>query len=162
MTYSRSIEYVTDIESAIINCKTPSSTSAGGVFSLSGTATSNASISSNQLVLAADYHYYLESSILCRNSSFNGQVEWSFYDVNASSYIGQTGFYNIAVSLGNDPRVGRRCARALILNSGSNRTVDCRIKAISGTNWNFTVTASGLSGFNFVGYPSLRIWELPA
>tara|TARA_Y100001973_G_C5128456_1_gene296441 strand:- start:232 stop:720 length:489 start_codon:yes stop_codon:yes gene_type:complete len=162
MTYFRPVEYISNIETAIINCKTPSATSAGGVFTLSGTPTANASISSNQLTLSAGYHYYLEASILVQNSAYNGQIEWSFYDNDTSDYIGQTGFMNLATSTGNATRIGRRCCRALILNSGSDQTIDCRIKAISGSSWNLTITTNGISTFGYVGYPSLRIWELPA
>ena len=162
MTYFRPVEYLSNLETAIINCKTPSSTSVGGVFSLSGTPTTNATISSDQLVLSAGYHYYLEASILVQNSAYSGQIEWSFYDDGASAYIGQTGFMNIATSFGSATRIGRRCCRALILNSGSDQTIDCRIKTISGSSWNLTITTSGISTFGYVGYPSLRMWELPA
>tara|TARA_Y100001973_G_C5198830_1_gene336184 strand:- start:1562 stop:2050 length:489 start_codon:yes stop_codon:yes gene_type:complete len=162
MTYFAPAEYLSDIETAVINCKTPSSTSAGGIFSLSGTPTTNATISSDQLVLSSGYHYYLEASILVQNTAYSGQIEWAFYDVNNSVYIGQTGFMNLTSSFGNATRIGRRCCRALILNTGSSQTIDCRIKTINGSNWNLTITASGISTFTYVGYPSLRIWELPA
>ena len=160
MTYVRDVQRSTEIETAIINCKTPSSSAVNGVFSLSGTTTSNCSISSNSLVLNAGYHFYLEASILVQNSSRNGAITWSFYD--GSSYIGQEGFMNFATSFGSVARISRNVARALILDSGSSQTVDCRIKSLTGTNWNMTITATGISTFNYVGYPSLRIWELKA
>ena len=160
MTYVRELQNVTQLKAAVINCKTPSSSTAGGVFSLSGTATPNASITSNQLVLSSGYHYYLEASILVRNSSMNGAVTWMFHD--QTDYIGQEGFMSLATSFGHATRIGRRVARALVINSGSSQTVDLRIKSVSGTNWNFTITATGISTFGYVGYPSLRIWELAA
>ena len=160
MTYIRNIQHVTELETAVIHCKTPTSTAVNGVFTLSGTPTSNSSISSNSLTLSAGYHFYLEASILAQNSSRNGAIEWGFYD--GSSYVGQEGFLNFATSFGNVPRVSRKVARALIINTGSDQTVDCRIKSLSGSNWNLTITATGISTFNYVGYPSLRIWELKA
>jgi len=160
MTYVRDVQRATQIESAIISCKTPSSAAVNGVFSLSGTTTSNSSISSNSLVLSAGYHYYLEASILVQNSSRDGAVTWGFYD--GTSYVGQEGFMNFATSYGAVARISRNVARALILNSGSSQTVDCRIKSLTGTNWNMTITSTGISTFNYVGYPSLRIWELKA
>ena len=160
MTYVRDLQATTKLKTAVLNCGTPSSSAVGGVFSLSGTSTPNATISSNQLVLASGYHFYVEASILVRNASRNGAVTWGFHD--QSSYIGQEGFMNLATSLGANARISRRVARALIINSGSNQTIDVRIKSLTGTNWTFTITATGISTFNYVGYPSLRIWEVKA
>jgi len=160
VTYIRDVQFKTNLESAEIKLSTPSSTSTNGIFSLSGATTSNSSISGSTLVLSAGYHFYIEGSILVQNSGINGSIEWGFYD--QSAYVGQTAFMNFAGDLGANVRIGRRCCRALILNTGSDQTIDCRIKAISGTNWNMTITAAGLSTFTYVGYPSLRIIELPA
>jgi len=160
MTYVASIQQITEIQSSVINCQTPSSVAVNGVFSLSGTPTPNSSISSNSLVLSAGHHFYLEASVLVQNSGTNGALEWSFHD--GSSFIGQEGFMNFATSFGGVSRVSRRVARALITDTGSDQTVDCRIKSLSGSGWNMTVTATGISTFNYVGYPSLRIWEVKA
>ena len=164
MTYVRQVERITDIESAICNCGTPTPSSGGvnAVFGLAGTPPTNVSISNNQLTLSAGYHYYIEASILVRCSGFDGAVEWAVYDHGTNSNIGQSGYLNFASSLGNANRIGRRCCRALILNSGSDQTVDVRIINQSGSNYTFAVTSVGMSGHNFVGYPSLRIWELRA
>jgi len=160
MTYIRDIQFKTSLESSEIKLSTPSSTSINGVFSLSGTPSSNSTISGSTLVLSAGYHFYIEGSILVQNSATNGTIEWGFYD--QSAYVGQTGFMNLNGDFGTNARVGRRCCRALILNTGSDQTIDCRIKSISGSSWNMTITANGISSFNYVGYPSLRIIELPA
>jgi hypothetical protein len=160
MTYVRDLQVVAGLKPAVINCSTPSSSAVGGVFSLSGSPTPNSSISSNQLILSAGYHFYLEASILVRNASLDGAVTWGFHD--QTSYVGQEGFMNLATSLGADARISRRVARALIINSGSDQTIDVRIKSLSGTNWTFAITATGISTFSYVGYPSLRIWEVQA
>ena len=157
MTFVREVQHSTDLESAIINCKSPT-VAVDGVFQLSGTPTSNSSISSNSLVLSAGFHFYLEASILAQNTTRDGAITWGFHD--GSSYIGQEGFMNFSSSFGSVARVSRRVARTLIINSGSSQTLEVRIKSLTGTTWNLTTTSTGISSFNYVGYPSIRIWEL--
>jgi hypothetical protein len=160
MTYIREHVHKTNLEAAEIKLSTPSSLNVNGVFSLIGSTTSNSTISGSSLVLSAGYHFILEGSVLVRNYSVNGLIEWGFY--NQSAYIGQTGFMNFVNGFGGNVRIGRRVARALITNTGSDQTIDCRIKTRTGSGWIMEITADGIQTFSYVGYPSLRIIELPA
>lgn len=66
-------------------------------------------------------------------------------------------------SLGGVARIARRVASALVLDADISTSADyeLRIKALTGTSWNMTVTATGLGGYSVVGYPSTRVLELP-
>lgn len=154
----------TGIYASIIKADTPTSAAVGGRFTLSGSINGSASITSNRLTLPTGSSYYLEGSILVQNSSTNGAITWQWYDNTHSAYIGSEGFMNFATSFGAVARVSRRVACALVLDSDITSSIDVelRIKALTGSGWNMTITANGISTFNYVGYPSIRILELPS
>jgi hypothetical protein len=148
---------------SIIKADTPTSAAVGGRFKLSGSVNGSASITSNRLTLPTGSSYYLEGSVLVQNSSKNGAITWQWYDNTNSAYIGSEGFMNFATSFGAVARVSRRVSCALVLDSDITTSIDVelRIKTLTGTNWNMTITADGISSFDYVGYPSIRILELP-
>lgn len=163
MSYLPSTIESTGIDASIIKAGTPTSAAVNGRFSLSGTLYGSASISSDRLTLPTGSSYYLEGSILVQNSSTNGAITWQWYDNTNSAYIGSEGYMNFATSFGAVARVSRRVACALVLDADITTSIDVelRIKVLTGSGWNMTVTASGISTFDYVGYPSIRILELP-
>lgn len=163
MSYVPSISSDTPITASIIKAGTPTAVAVGGRFSLSGTINGSASISSDRITLSPTSSYYLEGSILVQNTSTSkGAITWQFYDNTNSVYLGAEGFMNLASSFGATTRISRRVASALILSSDMSASIDVelRIKTLTGTGWNLTITASGISTFNYVGYPSIRVLEL--
>ena len=163
MSYLPSISSEASITASIIKAGTPTSVAVGGRFSLSGTVNGSASISSDRITLSPTSSYYLEGSILVQNtSSAKGAITWQFYDNTNSVYLGAEGYMNLASSFGATTRISRRVASALILSSDMSAPIDVelRIKTLTGTSWNLTITATGISTFNYVGYPSVRILEL--
>lgn len=164
MSYLPTIVESTGTYASIIKADTPTSAAVGGRFTLSGSINGSASITSNRLTLPTGSSYYLEGSILVQNSSTNGAITWQWYDNTNSAYIGSEGFMNFATSFGAVARTSRRVSCALVLDSDITSSIDVelRIKALTGSGWNMTITASGISTFNYVGYPSIRILELPS
>ena len=162
MSYVPDILSSTSIEASILKAGTPASAAVNGRFSLSGTVNGQASISSDRLTLPTGRSYYLEGSILVQNSNRNGAITWQWYDNTNSQYLGAEGFMNLATSYGAVTRTSRRVASALILSSDLTSSIDVelRIKALTGTGWNLTITASGISTFDYVGYPSVRLLEV--
>lgn len=164
MSYLPTIEQHTNIDTSIITAGTPTSVAVNGRFSLSGTVNGSASITSNRLTLPTGSSYYLEGSILSNNDDKNGAITWQWYDNTNNTYIGSEGFINYATSFGAVARVARRVACAFILDSditASSIDVELRIKSLSGTSWNLTIQTAGIDGKDYVGYPSIRILELP-
>jgi len=164
MSYLPSIVESTGTYASIIKADTPTSAAVGGRFTLSGSINGSASITSNRLTLPTGSSYYLEGSILVQNSSTNGAITWQWYDNTNSAYIGSEGFMNFATSFGAVARTSRRVSCALVLDSDITSSIDVelRIKALTGSGWNMTITTSGISTFDYVGYPSIRILELPS
>lgn len=162
MTYFRSISTKANISTAIILPGTASANSANGIFSLSGTPTANSSISSNQLTLSAGYHFYVEGSVLLENSVRDGAADVRFYDVSNSSFVGQSAYFNFVTNYGSSLRVSRKAARYMHVNTGSSVVIELRFETLSGTNWSSTIDANGMDGLDYIGYPSLRIWEITA
>ena len=162
MSYVPDVVSATDIKASILKAGTPTSALPGGRFTLSGTVNGQASISSNRITLPTGRSYYLEGSILVQNSSRNGSIRWMWWDNTNSQYLGTEGFMNLATSFGAVTRTSRRVASALVLSSELTSSIDVelRIRAVTGTNWNLTITASGISSFDYVGYPSVRLLEI--
>lgn len=163
MSYNPLIVSTTPIKADIIKAGTPTSSAANGRFSLSGTINGSASIVSDRLRLSTGSSYYLEGSVLVQQTARDGAITWQWYDNTNSTYIGSEGFMNLATSFGAVARVSRRVACALVLDSDIITSVDVelRIKTLTGTSWDLTITASGISTFDYVGYPSARILEIP-
>lgn len=162
MSYVPDVRSATDIKASILKAGTPTSAAINGRFRLSGTINGQASISSDRITLPTGRSYYLEGSILVQNSSRNGAITWMWYDNTNSQYLGTEGFINLATSFGAVTRTSRRVASALILSSELTSSIDVelKIRALTGSGWNMTVTASGISTFNYVGYPSVRLLEV--
>lgn len=161
MSYFPAVDKTTPIIADVIKAGTPTSASVNGRFGLSGTITGSSSISNNQLLLPSGSSYSLEGSVLVRCADANGAIEWQWYDVTNAQYIGGSGFMNLATSFGSVARVSRRVAHAFVPSSEAGITVELRIKSLTGSGWNLTIDASGIGGFNYVGYPSARVLELP-
>jgi hypothetical protein len=163
MSYNPLIVSTTPIKADIIKAGTPTSSAANGRFSLSGTINGSASIVSDRLRLSTGSSYYLEGSVLVQQTARDGAITWQWYDNTNSTYIGSEGFMNLATSFGAVARVSRRVACALVLDSDISTSIDVelRIKSLTGSTWNLTITATGISTFNYVGYPSARILEIP-
>tara|TARA_Y100000114_G_scaffold111013_1_gene104753 strand:- start:9856 stop:10344 length:489 start_codon:yes stop_codon:yes gene_type:complete len=162
MTYFRSISTKANISTAIILPGTNSTNAANGVFSLSGTTTSNSSISSNQLTLSAGYHFYLEGSVLLENQNRDGAASVRFYDVTNSNFVGQSAFFNFVTSFASSKRISRKVARYMHVNTSSDVIIELRFETLSGTNWITTIDSVGIGNRDYTGYPSLRIWEITA
>ena len=162
MSYVPDVTSVSDIKTSILKAGTPTSTSIGARFSLSGTVNGQASIVSDRLRLPPGRSYYLEGSILVQNSSRNGAITWMWYNNTTGQYWGTEGFMNLSTSFGAVTRTSRRVATGLVLSSELTSTMDfeLRIRNLSGSNWNLTITSAGISSFNYVGYPSIRLLEL--
>jgi hypothetical protein len=163
MSYNLVGVSVTPILADVIKAGTPTSAAVNGRFSLSGTINGSASIVSDRLRLPTGSSYYLEGSVLIQQTALNGAITWQWYDNTNSTYIGSEGFMNLATSFGSVGRISRRVACALVLDSDITSSVDVelRIKSLTGTSWNLTITSSGIGAFDFVGYPSARILEIP-
>jgi len=163
MSYAPSLLSSSNIKADIIKAGTPTSAAQNGRFSLSGTINGAASIVSDRLRLPAGSSYHLEGSILVQQTAKNGAITWQWYDNTNSTYIGSEGYMNLATSFGAVARVSRRVACALVLDSDISTSIDVelRIKILTGSTWNLTITAAGISTFDYVGYPSARILEIP-
>lgn len=163
MSYNPLNVSATPIKADVIKAGTPTSAAVNGRFSLSGTVNGSASIISDRLRLSTGSSYYLEGSVLVQQTAKNGVIIWQWYDNTSSTYIGSEGFMNLATSFGANARISRRVACALVLDSdiSTSMDVELRIKSLTGSTWNLTITATGISTFNYVGYPSARILEIP-
>ena len=163
MSYNLVSVSETPILADVIKAGTPTSAAVNGRFSLSGTINGSASIVSDRLRLPTGSSYYLEGSILVRDITKSGAITWQWYDNTNGVYIGSEGFMNLVTSFGHTNRISRRVACALVLDSDIITSVDVelRIKTLTGTSWDLTITASGISTFDYVGYPSARILEIP-
>ena len=162
MSYFYNVNTKTEIIASLIKLDTPTATAAGGRFSLSGTVNGSASIVSNRLRLVAGSSYYIEASAIMYNPNASGAIVYGVYDQTNSVYLHEC---NSAL----DPTLSnlkcqRYCTSALILDSDISTAMDVeiRIQSIAGSGWDLTVTANGIGPYNFVGYPSLRLLELPS
>ena len=162
MSYVPDVMSATSINASILKAGTPTNATIGGRFTLSGTVNGQATIVSDRLRLPPGRSYYLEGSILVQNANRNGVIQWMWYNNTTGQYWGTEGFMNLATSYGANTRTSRRVASALVLSSELTSTMDfeLRIRNLTGSNWNLTITSSGISSFNYVGYPSVRLLEI--
>lgn len=123
----------------------------------------NIAVSSTTITLYSGASYYIEASVAALCTSGNGTLTWQLYDATNGALIGQDAFFSIG-NWGDRPRVGRKVAKALILDSEIAGSKDVRVRLTSavGTGWSYSVTLGvGLNGLSYGGYPSIRIWQLP-
>ena len=115
-------------------------------------------------ILASGSSWYLEASPGVRCNGKNGIAEIQFYNVTASSWVGQSAYMCVNASMGSSARQGRRVARVLVLDSEitTTATLQLRIKSISGTSWTMFQSGTGLSGLTFTGAACARVVELPS
>jgi len=126
-------------------------------------------VNNTQMTLTSGSSYYLEGAPQADNTNTGtrGSLTWQFYDVTNSQFIGSDAFQYTAGASGASARQGRKACTALILSSEitTSMVVELRIKAIAGTNWNFTITTPNLglpsSFYWHTGYPTVRVWQLP-
>lgn len=162
MSYFYNVNTKTEIIASLIKLDTPTTTAAGGRFSLSGTVNGSASIVSNRLRLVAGSSYYIEASAILYNPNASGSLVYGVYDQTNSVYLHECiSAFDPTLSY---TKCQRYCTSALILDSDITTTMDVeiRIQSIAGSGWDLTVTANGIGPYNFVGYPSLRLLELPS
>jgi hypothetical protein len=159
MTYWPITQHRANLRSSIVKVSTPNSATAGGRFMLVGATTSDYSIVDGRLRLLAGRSYYIEGSPLVQCAGRNGAISFQWYDVTNGQPIGTDAELNFNGSFASTARVGRRCANVLLTSSdvGGGVDVELRILSISGSSWNVTITSTGISTFNYVGYPSARI-----
>lgn len=69
---------------------------------------------------------------------------------------------NFVTSIGANARISRRVASAFILDSdiSTSASYELRIKTLTGTGWDMTITSAGIDTQDYVGYPTARILEL--
>jgi len=108
--------------------------------------------------------YYIEAAVTARCGGGSGTMTWQLYDATASSFIGQDAYFSVG-DWGSRARVGRKVAKSLILDSDINVSKDIQIRqtSLTGSSWQYNVTIGvGLNNINYLGYPSVRIWQLPS
>lgn len=164
MSYFHNLNTKTELIASLIKLDTPTTTAVGGRFTLSGTLNGSASIVSNRLRLVAGSSYYIEASPLLNQTNANGTIVFGVYDSGTSAYLHECSFTFGPSVTRNTAEISRMCTSALILDSDITASMDIeiRIKTLTGTGWNMTIQTDGIGGYNFVGYPSLRLLELPS
>lgn len=137
----------------------------GGVFSFFSPASLNTDITttSTSITLYSGSSYYVECSLFAQTTNKNGAVVWQFYSDTDSTFIGQSAHTNLVTHFGTAARVGRHVSSALILDSdiSTSKTISVRTVSLTGTGWLFSM-AGLASHINFVGYPTLRVMQLPS
>lgn len=119
----------------------------------------------NYFTLYSGSSYYIEASVHPRNVSRNGAMSWQLRDATNGVYVGADAYMNFASSYASVGRVGRRVCTALILDSDITTSMDIEIvrTAQSGSGWSYSIATNvGIDNFNYVGYPSVRVWQLPS
>lgn len=143
-----------------IDVLTPFTLDVNNDWGLTAPATLNTdiSVSSNSFTIYSGSSYYIEASVTARNSNKNGAFTFQLYDQTSSSLIGQNALMNLNGTAASSARQGRRVARALILDSEiiTSMVISVRRTSISGSGWEWDYQAAG------VGYPSVRVWQLPS
>ena len=165
MTYIRSVQLASQVKASLIHCGTPTAAAAGGRFSLSGdTSDTGVTLSANRVTLYPDASYYLEASPLFAQGNISGTINFRFYNVTSSQYVGSDATYEFKPAGTSAPlRVQRLCAHAFIPSSDISSAVEVEVRIISltGTGWDMTVTATGCFGYDICGYPTMRILKIP-
>jgi hypothetical protein len=143
-----------------IDMLTPFTLDANKDWGLTAPATLNTDISvgSNDFTIYSGSSYYIEASVTARNANRNGAFTFQIYNQTSSIAIGQDALLNLNGTAASSARQGRRVARALILDSDitSSMVISVRQTSISGSGWEWDYQADG------VGYPSVRVWQLPS
>ena len=152
-----------------IDLLTPYNINGSGLFLLRAPTTFETDISATtggtQITLYSGSSYYLEASVQPRNINRDGAMTAQFYNVTGAQYIGREVYFNFATSYASVGRVGRKVASALILDSdiSTSMVIDLRRTSQTGSNWSYSITTDvGIDGFNYTGYPSIRVWQLPS
>lgn len=143
-----------------IDVLTPFTLDVNKDWGLTAPATLNTDISvgSNDFTIYSGSSYYIEASVTARNTNKNGAFTFQIYNQTSSIAIGQDALLNLNGTAASSARQGRRVARALILDSDitSSMVISVRQTSISGSGWEWDYQADG------VGYPSVRVWQLPS
>lgn len=123
------------------------------------------SVSGSTITLYSGSSYYIEASVTGACFGGSGTMTWQLYNATASSLIGQDAYFSMG-NWGDRARVGRKVAKALILDSDINTSMDIQVQqtSLTGSSWSFTVTLGvGIDNrYTHQGYPSVRIWQLPS
>ena len=139
------------------------------VYRVPSAFNTTAIVSGDTITLSAGYSYYIEAAVqaYAYTSTPPCSLSWQIYDKTNSAVIGQDAFMSIQPSYGAATRQGRKCARALILDSDISNNIEIQVK--------LTATSQGLSSYrwadeltsgsffrDYTGHPSVRIWQLPS
>ena len=126
--------------------------------------TTDITVTSNSITIYSGSSYYIEGTVQANNgtSGVRGTCFYQLYNATGAAYIGNDAGEDLTGTTGAPLRQGRKCAAALILDSdiSTSMTIELRIKTLTGTGWDFNVLGwQGVSGY--IGFPSLRVWQLP-
>jgi hypothetical protein len=165
MTYVISTP-ATALQCDIITPTGVTSSTVNANFYLSATdLNTSISVSAQYITLNPRLNYYMEFAPQMRCGNGTGTIEFGIYRDSTASYIGQKAEYAISSSgIGSANRVGRKVARAMLLAADMSSAEDIyfKISSITGSGWNFTISGDvGLSGLDWIGYPTIRVWQLP-
>lgn len=135
-------------------------------WSVVGTQATSATMAALGTVinLPSGSSYYLEGSLGAVAGGKSSTAELQFYNIDTSTYIGQSARLCINFSHGFETVQGRRVARALILDSEITTSMNVALVIKGGTNtggMSFTCNATGINS-QPIGLPTLRIIELPS
>lgn len=153
-----------------VDLLTPYNLDGSAKFLLEAPSTFQTNIScttgNNYFTLYSGSSYYLEASVVVVNTGRNGAFTWQFRDKTNAVNIGSDAQLNMNGSYASVNRVGRKVCSALILDSEISTSMDIEVirTAQTGTGWVYLVdtTNHSINGWNYVGYPSVRIWQLPS
>lgn len=139
------------------------------VYRVPSSFNTNISVTDNSdtITLYSGSSYYLEGTVQAVMPY--GRIWYQFYDSTNATSIGQEVYTTMWNSPAVDPRISRKVARALVLDSDiSGASLDVKLKinqieqrAEYTTQTNWTLSASGYFNTTF-GTPSVRIWQLPS
>jgi hypothetical protein len=139
----------------------------GGIWLIDTPSSYNTDISVNggtgTITLYSGSSYYIEAAVTGRCDSASASLSWQLYNSQSAQLIGQDAYFSLK-DWADRPRIGRKVAKALILDSdiSTSTTVQVKLTASSGV-WIFGVNLGvGIQGQNYMGYPSVRIWQLPS
>lgn len=137
------------------------------VYRVPSAFNTTATVNADTITLSAGYSYYIEAAIQAYANATPCSLSWQVYDKTNSTVIGQDAYMSIRPSYGAATRQGRKCARALILDSDINNEIEIQVKltatsqSISSYDW-ADASTSGSSFRAYTGTPSVRIWQLPS
>ena len=137
----------------------------GGIWLLDTPSSYNTDISvhSGTITLYSGSSYYIEAAVTGKNTNTGAYLNWQLYDSQSAQLIGQDAYFSLN-DWADRPRIGRKVAKALILDSdiSTSTTVQVKVTA-SSSGWVFGVNLGvGIQRQNYMGYPSVRIWQLPS